>query len=116
MTRISSLLVASALAILPISAFAQQAATPAKTTAPTGVTTSVQDTAPVAGKTTTTTTAKVSKPDAKTTAMDTKNQAADAKTNAKTPATDTKTTEKSQVHGMSTVPAPHVKTVAPAKS
>jgi hypothetical protein len=34
MTRISSLFVASALAILPISAFAQQTAAPAQTTAP----------------------------------------------------------------------------------
>ena len=35
MTRISSLFVATALAILPISAFAQQNAVPAKTTTPT---------------------------------------------------------------------------------
>ncbi len=47
MTRISSLLVASTLAILPISAFAQQAAAPAKTAEPTAVTT----TAPTSAKT-----------------------------------------------------------------
>ncbi len=93
MTRISSLLVASTLAILPISAFAQQTAVPAKPTAPAAVTTSVQDTAPVAGKTATTTTAKASKPDAKTPAMDTGNQAADAKTGGKAPATGAKTTD-----------------------
>jgi hypothetical protein len=42
MTRISSLLIASTLAILPISAFAQQTATPAKTTEPAGVMTTTK--------------------------------------------------------------------------
>jgi hypothetical protein len=59
MTRISSLILATTMAILPISAFAQQAATPAKTTAPTGIMTQAPETA---GKSDTKTLAPVAKP------------------------------------------------------
>jgi hypothetical protein len=92
MTRISSLFVASTLAILPISAFAQETAMPAKTTAPTGITTAAPGTnAPVTGKTTTTTMTQPAKPDAKTSAPG----------------------GKSEVHGMNTVPH-HTKANVPA--
>jgi hypothetical protein len=87
MTRISSLLVASTLAILPLSAFAQQTAAPAKTAEPTVTTT----TAPVAGKTAVATPAK---PEVKT-------KAADSKTD---------------MHGMNTDTTHHTKVVPPAKS
>ena len=100
MTRISSLLVASTLAILPISAFAQQTAAPAKTTEPTAVTT----TAPVTGKTGTTVT--TAKPEAKGAAT------ATTKSEVKTPASGVK----SEVHGMNTTTTGHAKTIAPAKA
>ena len=52
MTRISSLFVATTLAILPIGAFAQQNADPVKTAAPTSMTTAAPtSTAPVVDKT-----------------------------------------------------------------
>jgi hypothetical protein len=99
MIRISSLFVASTLAVLPISAFAQQAATPAKTTEPTGMTTAAPNaTAPVSGnKSTTTTTTNMAKP---------------AKPDVKTPAAGTK----GEVHGMNTVNPHHTKATAPAKT
>jgi hypothetical protein len=79
MTRISSLFVAASLAILPISAFAQQTATPAQTTAPTS--TAPTSTAPTASASTT------NKPMTKTHGM-----AAMAHSHAK-PKTPTKTAE-----------------------
>jgi hypothetical protein len=88
MTRTRSLLVASTLAILPLSAFAQQPVAPAKTADPT-VTTST--TAPVAGKT------AVATP---------------AKPEVKTPVAG----PKSEVHGLNTNTTHHAKVVAPAKS
>jgi hypothetical protein len=100
MTRISSLLVASTLAILPISAFAQQAAAPAKAAEPTAMSTTAPATAPVTGKTATT--ATTTKPEVKTTTN------ATAKPDAKTPSTDSKT----DIHGMNT----HSKTTAPVKT
>jgi hypothetical protein len=89
MTRTCSLLVASTLAILPLSAFAQQAVAPSKTTDPTVTTTTT--TAPVAGKTAT---------------------ATPAKPEVKTPAAGTKT----GMHGLNTNTTHHTKVVAPAKS
>jgi hypothetical protein len=79
MTRISSLFVAASLAILPISAFAQQTATPAQTTAPSS--TAPTSTAPTASASTT------NKPMTKTHGM-----AAMAHSHAK-PKTPTKTAE-----------------------
>jgi hypothetical protein len=98
MTRISSLLVAASLAILPIGAFAQPTAAPAKTAAPASMTTAPV-TAPVSDKAVTgqTATADVTKP---------------AKPEAKTPAAGAK----SEVHGMNTVKTHHTKTAEPAKS
>jgi hypothetical protein len=84
MTRISSLFVAASLAILPISAFAQQTATPAQTTAPTSTaptSTAPTSTAPTASASTT------NKPMTKTHGM-----AAMAHSHAK-PKTPTKTAE-----------------------
>lgn len=106
MTRISSLLIATTLAILPISAFAQQTAAPAKTAEPTGMTATAPVTAPVtgpvAGKTATTATMK---PDTKAATT------ATTKPDAKTPATGAKT----EVHGMNTNMT-HSKTTVPAKT
>lgn len=103
MTRISSLLIASALAILPLSAFAQQAATTAKTPEPTAMTTTAPTAGPVTGKTGTTVT--TAKPEAKGAAT------ATTKPEVKTPATGAK----SEVHGMNTTTTGHSKTTAPAK-
>jgi hypothetical protein len=90
MTRISSLLVASAFAILPITAFAQPTSAPVKAAAPV--------TAPVTSKATApAVTADVTKP---------------AKTDVKTPAAGAK----SDVHGSNTVKTHHAKTTVPAKS
>ena len=93
MTRISSLFAASALAILPISAFAQQTTAPAKPAEPSGMTatapntTAPNTTAPVTGKA-----ASMAKP-------------------------DVKTSTKTQVHGMNTKTSPHdTKTNAPANT
>ncbi|HEY4041684.1 MAG TPA: hypothetical protein VGM32_07540 [Rhodopila sp.] len=89
MTRISSLLVASTLAILPLSAFAQPTAARGKPAEPAGITTAAPNT-PVSGKTASTATAK---PDAKT------------------------EVPKSEVHGMNTATSPHhAKTGFPAKT
>jgi hypothetical protein len=110
MKRISSLIVASTLAILPIAAFAQPTTAPVKTTAPTTATTSVQPNASADSKGIAPASGKAA------TAMDSKSNTADGK--ATTPATkpDAKATEKSQVHGMNTVGAHHAKPVVPAKS
>jgi hypothetical protein len=102
MTRISNLFVASTLAFLPISAFAQQTATPVKTAAPTNMTSPAPVTAPAAGKaatgkSVTAPTADVTKP---------------ANPALKTPAVGTKT----QVHGMNTVKTHHIKTSVPAQT
>jgi hypothetical protein len=100
MKRISSLLVASGLAILPISAFAQQTATPGKAAAePTGMTTAPPNvTAPVSGdKTATSATTHMAKP---------------VKPDAKTPAAGTK----GEVHGSNTINPHNTKTTAPAKT
>jgi hypothetical protein len=103
MTRISSLLVASTFAILPLSAFAQQTAAPLKTAAPAGMTaTAPATTAPVSGKAAPAATADVTKP---------------AKPEVKTPAVGAKSdAPKSDVHGMNTVKTPHAKTGVPAKT
>jgi hypothetical protein len=95
MTRISSLFVATTLAILPLSAFAQTA--PAKTAAPTNMTTTTNTTAPAAGKTSEAAAGKTSQP---------------AKPAVKDPAGDTKT----QVHGMNTVKTHHAKAPVSAKT
>jgi hypothetical protein len=112
MTRISSLIVATTLAILPLSAFAQQNATPAKTTAPATITSAAPATiagvapvtatpavtaaAPVAGKTTATATAKVIQP---------------AKSDVKSPMPAAKT----EVHGSNPVTSHHAKANVPTK-
>jgi hypothetical protein len=93
MTRISSLFVATSLAILPLSAFAQTA--PVKSDAPAKMTTTT--TAPAAGKTSEAATGKVTQP---------------AKPVVKDPAADSKT----QVHGMNTVKTHHAKAPVPAKT
>lgn len=100
MTRISSLLVASTLAILPISAFAQQTAAPAKTAEPAPVTTAT--TAPITGRTGVTMTTV--NPGVKTTT------AATATPDVKTSATGAKT----EAQGMNATTT-HSKTTAPAK-
>jgi len=105
MTRISSLIVATTLAILPLSAFAQQNAAPAKATAPTTVTSvapatatpAVTATAPVTGKIATTATAKVIQP---------------AKSDVKTPVPAVKT----EVHGSNPVISHHAKANVPSKT
>ena len=76
MTRISSLLVASTLAILPLSAFAQQTGTAAKTAEPTGMTA----TAPAA-----TTTPAAKTPAAKTPAAKTETHAMTPHAKSNTP-------------------------------
>jgi hypothetical protein len=75
MNRITSLLVATALAALPISAFAQQSAAPVKTAAPTSTTatTTAPVTAPATGKMSEATTTPA-KPDVKTPAHGTKSE------------------------------------------
>jgi hypothetical protein len=95
MTRISSLLVASTLAMLPIGAFAQPAAAPAKTAAPTSMTTSTQTTAtaPVGSKSTSAA-ATAAKPDVKTQPGETK----------------------TQVHGSGSATTPAAKPIVPSKS
>jgi hypothetical protein len=94
MTRISSLLVASAFAILPITAFAQPTSAPVKAAAPTTMTTA----APVTSKANApAVTADATKP---------------AKTDVKTPAAGAK----SDVHSSNTVKTHHAKTNVPAKS
>jgi hypothetical protein len=107
MTRISSLLVASALAILPIGAFAQQAAAPAKATAPAAMTAPTNTTAPVAGKTAATSMAPTSMAPTATA-----NSTQPAKPDAKAPVVGTK----NQVHGMNTVKTHHAKASVPAKT
>ena len=98
MTRISSLFVAATLAILPISAFAQQNPTPAKAATPPGVTIQAPAvTAPVASKETSNTTAKV--------------------TESAKPVTKTSTHGmKTAMHGMKPVHPHHAKPKLPAKS
>jgi hypothetical protein len=96
MTRFSSLLIASTLAILPLSAFAQQAATTAKTAEPTAMTT----TAPAMGK------AAVTTPVSGKAAV-----TATTKPDVKIPATGAK----SEVHGMNTTTTGRAKTTVPAK-
>jgi hypothetical protein len=102
MTRISSLLIASTLAILPLSAFAQQAATTAKTAEPTAMSTTTPTTGSVTGKTGTTVT--TTKPEAKAATT------ATTKPEVKTPAAGAK----SEIHGMSTT-TDHTKSTVPAK-
>jgi hypothetical protein len=94
MTRISSLLIASTLAILPLSAFAQPAATQAKPAEPTAMT------APATAKT------AVTAPEGSKPAV-----TATAKPEVKTPATGVKT----DVHGMNTTSTGHAKPAVPAK-
>ena len=94
MTRISSLILATTLAILPVAAFAQTA--PAKSVTPTGIT------APVADKTVADKAGV-----AKSTTM-----AQPAKTDAKTPAGNAKT----EIHGMNGVNTHHAKVQVPAKT
>ena len=95
MTRIPSLLLASALAILPVAAFAQQNAAPLKSAEPTDATNVAPAvTAPGTNKTATTATNSPAQPD------------------SKTEATGTKT----DIHGMSIVHAHHAKVNVPAKT
>jgi len=96
MTRISSLFIATTLAILPVSAFAQTATAPAKDAAPTGIMSTAPAT-PAPGKSTDKTTANViqsAKPDVK----------------AATPGA------KTEVHSMNTVNPHHAKTPVPGKT
>jgi len=124
MTRISSLFVATTLAILPLSAFAQQGVSPVKVAAPTTTTSAATTpvTAPVASKTviapvkpvapTTTTSAAttpVTAPVTNTTAATGVTQP--AKSDIKDPAQGAKT----EVHGMKTVHSHHAKLHVPAK-
>jgi hypothetical protein len=117
MTRISSLIVASTLAILPIGAFAQPATAPAKTSTPTTVTTSAPTStqadakivAPVNSKPAAAVDSKVTAP------TDSKAVAVPASKAAK-PDVKTQAADKNQVHGMNTVNTHHAKTVAPSKS
>lgn len=115
MTRISSLIVATSLAILPLSAFAQQTGATDKTTAPAGVVTTAPTgtatAAPMAaGKTSTgmaTGVAQPTKPDAKAPAV------------AEKPAMNEKPTvgAKKDLHGANSGKTLKQKTVAePAKS
>jgi hypothetical protein len=98
MTRISSLFVATTLAVLPISAFAQPAAAPAKDAAPSSITSpGPAQTAPVAGKSASSTTAKMTPP---------------AKDGIKTDVP----VAKAEMHGMSTDKAHSAKTTVPAKT
>ncbi|MDR3532177.1 MAG: hypothetical protein P4L90_16705 [Rhodopila sp.] len=103
MTRISSLFVATTLAILPMSAFAQQNAAPVKDAAPAGITaaapaaTAAATDKVVAGKETSTTTANVAQP---------------TKPEIKTPAHGAKP----EVHSLNTVNPHHAKTKVPAKT
>lgn len=110
MTRISSLIVATTLAILPLSAFAQQNATPAQSVAPTAmtsatpsvatpstVTPAVTATAPVTGKTATAATAKMIQP---------------AKSDVKVPLPAAKT----EVHGSNPVISHHAKAAVAPKT
>jgi hypothetical protein len=96
MTRISSFFVAPTLAILPISAFAQQTAALAQTAEAAGImTTAPNAAAPASSNTTTTTTAQPAKPDV----------------NTSTPGA------KTAVHGMNTVTTPsHAKANIPTKA
>jgi hypothetical protein len=124
MTRISNLFVASTLAILPISAFAQQTAAPAKTAAPTSMTTPAPaTTAPVTAPMTDKTLADKTLADkagtGKTATAPTADVTKPAKPEMKTPAVGTKTPPqgaKSEVHGMNTGKTHHAKTSIPAKS
>ena len=122
MTRISSLIVATTLAILPLSAFAQQNAAPVKTAAPTSMTSATPAAAttataptaigpvttgpvttgpvtagPAIGKTTTSATAKVIQP-------------------TKSDVTTTVPAAKSEVHGMNPITSHHAKVHVPAKA
>ncbi len=118
MTRFSSLFVASTLAILPLSAFAQQTAAPAKTTAPTSMAT----TAPTGDKTVT---GAASMDKTSTDKNGTTKAPADATANVTQPAakpdvkSDAKSTGhgvKNDVHGMNGVNAHHAKASVPAKA
>ena len=114
MTRISSLILATTLAILPVAAFAQTA--PAKSVTPTGIT------APDADKTVAdkamTDKAIVGKPATDKTVADkagvakSTTMAQPAKTDAKTPAGNAKT----EIHGMNGVNTHHAKVQVPAKT
>jgi hypothetical protein len=88
MTRISSLFLATTLAILPVAAFAQQTAAPAKTVAPTSIT-APSPAAPAAAKT-----AAVTQP----------------------VKYDVKPAAKTEVHGMNAVTSHHAKANVPAKT
>ncbi|HEY0184008.1 MAG TPA: hypothetical protein VGC09_14465 [Rhodopila sp.] len=127
MTRISNLLLATGLVILPVGAFAQQSATPAApvTAQPTGsaahVTTSNAKTASQTGQMAMPET-KASAPGVKTTS-DTRTPAAGVKTTSEgkpaTPgvkATATKETRSAHAKLGSKLPAANAKTVEPNKS
>jgi hypothetical protein len=98
MRPIPSLFVATAMAILPLSAFAQTATAPVTDAAPAGMTSTVPTApAPVIGKSTTKTATAVIQP---------------AKPDVKTAAPASKT----EIHSMNTVNPHRAKTSAPAKT
>jgi hypothetical protein len=99
MKRISSLFVASSLVVLPLSAFAQQAAAPGKTAESAGTTTAAPNATAPAGGTKSATAA-------------TANMAKSGKPEVKTPAIGTK----GEVHGMNAVNPHNTKAIAPAKT
>lgn len=115
MTRISSLIVATTLAILPLSAFAQQNATPAKSVAPAAMTSATPSnatpstTTPAITATATTATA-AGTGKTETTAMPKVIQPAKSDVKAALPST------KTEVHGSNPVISHHAKDAVPAKT
>jgi hypothetical protein len=116
MTRISSLIVASTLAILPIGAFAQPSTAPAKTTAPATMATSAPASTPADSKTVAPANSKAAATMDTKTAVPTDSKAAMTPAKSAKPDAKTQATDKNQVHGMNTVNTHHAKTVVPSKS
>ena len=119
MTRISSLIVATTLAILPLSAFAQQNATPAKSVAPAAMTSATPSNATPSTTTTATTTAIAAPATTATAAVTGKTETTampkviqPAKSDVKAALPSTKT----EVHGSNPVISHHAKAAVPAKT
>jgi hypothetical protein len=118
MSRISSLFIASTLVILPISAFAQQTATPLKTGAPSGVMSATPTSDNAAIDKTATDKTGSDKAGTDKTAATVAPATATAKVNPMVKPSVKATTQgvKTEVHGMKTVNAHHARAHVPAKT
>ncbi len=120
MTRISSLIVATTLAILPLSAFAQQNATPAKSVAPAVMTSATPSNATPSTTTPSTTTTAIAAPATTATAAGTGKTETTAMPKviqpAKSDVKDMLPSAKTEVHGSNPATSHHAKAAVPAKT